>query len=136
NPRGGAASGGAGIVMRVRNNAGRLVLLALLAIGILAAWHWRGVFDPASLTALIDKSPAAPLVFIGLHIVASLVFVPRTLLALGAGLVLGMWWGAISAAASASGPVGGARRDCCSAPKGAAGAWSRSCGSCRSFRTA
>jgi len=84
--------------MRIRNNAGRLILLTLLAIGILAAWHWRGVFDPASLTALIDSSPAAPLVFIGLHIVASLVFVPRTLLALGAGLVFGMWWGALWAA--------------------------------------
>ena len=94
--------------MRIRNNAGRLILLTLLAIGILAAWHWRGVFDPASLTALIDSSPAAPLVFIGLHIVASLVFVPRTLLALGAGLVFGMWWGALWAAlGSLSGAIAG-----------------------------
>lgn len=83
---------------RLRDNAGRLILLALLGIGIVAAWHWRGVFDPAALTALIDNSPAAPLVFIGLHIVASLVFVPRTLMALGAGLVFGMWWGALWAA--------------------------------------
>jgi uncharacterized membrane protein YdjX (TVP38/TMEM64 family) len=85
-------------VTRLRDNAGRLILLALLGIGIVAAWHWRGVFDPAALTALIDNSPAAPLVFIGLHIVASLVFVPRTLMALGAGLVFGMWWGALWAA--------------------------------------
>ena len=93
---------------RTGSNAGRLILLALLAIGILAAWHWRGVFDPASLTALIDSSPAAPLVFIGLHIVASLVFVPRTLLALGAGLVFGMWWGALWAAlGSLSGAIAG-----------------------------
>jgi uncharacterized membrane protein YdjX (TVP38/TMEM64 family) len=85
-------------VTRLRDNAGRLILLALLGIGIVAAWHWRGVFDPAALTALIDNSPAAPLVFIALHIVASLVFVPRTLMALGAGLVFGMWWGALWAA--------------------------------------
>ena len=83
---------------RLRDNAGRLILLALLGIGIVAAWHWRGVFDPAALTTLIDNSPAAPLVFIALHIVASLVFVPRTLMALGAGLVFGMWWGALWAA--------------------------------------
>jgi uncharacterized membrane protein YdjX (TVP38/TMEM64 family) len=85
-------------VTRLRNNAARLILLALLGIGILAAWHWRGMFNPAGLTALIDNGPAAPLVFIGLHIVASLVFVPRTLLALGAGFVFGMWWGALWAA--------------------------------------
>jgi uncharacterized membrane protein YdjX (TVP38/TMEM64 family) len=85
-------------VTRLRDNAGRLILLAVLGVGIVAAWHWRGVFDPAALTALIDNSPAAPLVFIVLHIVASLVFVPRTLMALGAGLVFGMWWGALWAA--------------------------------------
>jgi uncharacterized membrane protein YdjX (TVP38/TMEM64 family) len=85
-------------VTRLKDSAGRLILLALLGIGIVAAWHWRGVFDPAALTALIAESPAAPLVFIGLHIVASLVFVPRTLMALGAGLVFGMWWGTLWAA--------------------------------------
>lgn len=81
-----------------RDHAGRLALLALLGIGILAAWHWRGLFDPLALTVLIGDSPAAPLAFIALHIAASLLFVPRTLLAFGAGLVFGMWWGALWAA--------------------------------------
>jgi len=85
-------------VTGLKDNAGRLVLLILLCIGIVAAWHWRGVFDPVALTELIDRSPVAPLVFLALHIVASLVFVPRTLLALGAGFVFGMWWGALWAA--------------------------------------
>ena len=83
---------------RLKDSAGRLILLALLGVGIAMAWHWRGAFHPAALTGLVDGSPVAPLVFLGLHIVASLVFVPRTLLALGAGFVFGMWWGALWAA--------------------------------------
>src|SRR5207302_5243009 len=87
-----------GAMTRIRDNAGRLVLVGLLALGILAAWHWRGVFDPVGLTELVNGGPAAPLVFLGVHILASLLFVPRTLLALGAGLIFGMWWGALWAA--------------------------------------
>jgi uncharacterized membrane protein YdjX (TVP38/TMEM64 family) len=85
-------------VTRIKDNAGRLFLVGLLALGVVAAWHWRGFFDPAALTELVDHGPAAPLVFLGLHVLASLLFVPRTLLALAAGLIFGMWWGALWAA--------------------------------------
>lgn len=81
-----------------RKAAGRLVFMALLAAGIVAAWRWRGLFGPLGLTELISGNPLAPLVFLILHIAASLFFVPRTLLALGAGLVFGMWWGIVWAA--------------------------------------
>ena len=84
--------------MTRRNTAGRLVFVALLAAGIVAAWRWRSLFAPLGLTELIGGNPAAPLVFLALHIAASLFFVPRTLLALGAGLVFGMWWGIVWAA--------------------------------------
>jgi uncharacterized membrane protein YdjX (TVP38/TMEM64 family) len=91
-----------------RTHAARLVAVALLAAGIVAAWRWRSLFDPLALTGLIGSNPMAPLAFLALHIVASLLFVPRTLLALGAGLVFGMWWGTLWAAlGSLAGAVAG-----------------------------
>lgn len=79
--------------MKTRRLAGRLLVLVLLAAGCAAAWCWRGLFDPLELTAIVARNPAAPLAFLALHIAASLFFVPRTLLAVGAGLVFGVWWG-------------------------------------------
>ena len=94
--------------MTGRTRAARLVVVALLLAGIVAAWRWRGLFDPLALTGLIGANPMAPLAFLALHTVASLVFVPRTLLALGAGLVFGMWWGILWAAlGSLAGAVAG-----------------------------
>lgn len=77
----------------------RLILLVLLAAGITAAWHWRAALDPAAIGDVTTRYPAiAPLVFLGLHIVGSLLFVPRTLLATAAGLVFGIVWGTVWAA--------------------------------------
>lgn len=91
-----------------RSRIARLLLVAALAAGIASAWRWRGLFDPLALTELIVQSPAGPLVFLVLHIGASLFFVPRTLLAVGAGVVFGMWWGIVWAAlGSLAGSVAG-----------------------------
>lgn len=79
--------------MRLRPTFGRLVALGLVGAGASAAWRWRGLIDPLALSGMIDRSPAAPLAFVALHVAASLFFVPRTLLALVAGLVFGAWWG-------------------------------------------
>jgi len=73
----------------------RFLIFGLLALGVLAAWRWRAVLDPLAITALVDRYPAAPLGFLALHIVASLVFIPRTLLAIVAGLLFGLWWGVL-----------------------------------------
>jgi uncharacterized membrane protein YdjX (TVP38/TMEM64 family) len=81
-----------------RAGIGRLVVLALLALGVAVAWRWRGLFDPAALIAWVGDNPAAPLAFIALHVAGSLFFVPRTVLALGAGIAFGMWWGIVWAA--------------------------------------
>jgi len=77
---------------------GRVLVLALLAIGMAGAWAGRGLLDPMSLAGLIEGNPLAPLGFLVIHVAASLFFVPRTLCALAAGLAFGMWWGTVWAA--------------------------------------
>jgi uncharacterized membrane protein YdjX (TVP38/TMEM64 family) len=71
----------------------RLLALALLAVGTIAAWHWRTVLDPLAISAAIGRYPLAPLGFLAVHIAASLLFLPRTLLAIVAGLLFGVGWG-------------------------------------------
>jgi uncharacterized membrane protein YdjX (TVP38/TMEM64 family) len=77
---------------------GRIALVGVLVLAAAAAWHWRALLDPSAIKALIDRSPAAPLLFVAIHVAASLVFIPRTWLALGAGLAFGMGWGVLWAA--------------------------------------
>lgn len=84
--------------------AGQVALGLCIIAGIAAAWRWRAAFDPLALTVLIRTHPAAPLVFIALHIFASLTFMPRTLLGVAAGIVFGVWWGLLWA--SAAGVIG------------------------------
>ncbi len=90
-----APPGGAPGMLR---RAGVALVLLALAAGSIAAWRWRSAFDPVGVTALVERYPAAPLIFLAVHGVASLLFVPRTFLAVVAGLVFGMWWGIIWAA--------------------------------------
>jgi uncharacterized membrane protein YdjX (TVP38/TMEM64 family) len=76
--------------------AGQTLVLGLVIAGIVAAWRWRDEFDPLTLTTLIRAHPAAPLVFLALHLVASLTF------------VFGVWWGLLwSALGSVIGAVAG-----------------------------
>jgi uncharacterized membrane protein YdjX (TVP38/TMEM64 family) len=94
--------------MRFGGVARRVVAVGLMGFGVAAAWHWRGVFDPLAMTALLAGNPLAPLGFIALHVAASLFFVPRTVLAIAAGLVFGGWWGPVWAAlGSLAGAVAG-----------------------------
>jgi uncharacterized membrane protein YdjX (TVP38/TMEM64 family) len=50
------------------------------------------------LSAAIGRYPAAPAAFLISHIAASLLFVPRTVLAIAAGLLFGIGWGTFWAA--------------------------------------
>lgn len=78
--------------------AGRVLLLLLLACGMVAVWLNRDALDPSALSRISVRYPAAPLVFLSLQVVASLLFVPRTMLGLVAGLAFGLWWGLVWAA--------------------------------------
>lgn len=78
--------------------AGRAVVVLLIAGGLVWAWSARGSFDPSSLKETIANYPAAPLVFLFAHLLASLLFIPRTVLAVAAGLLFGVWLGTLWAA--------------------------------------
>jgi uncharacterized membrane protein YdjX (TVP38/TMEM64 family) len=91
--RAGIAAAGRG-----RNRAARVVVLILLVVATPSVLHWTAGLDPLSISAAIGAYPAAPLAFLGLHIASSLLFVPRTALAITAGLVFGTIWGVVWAA--------------------------------------
>src|SRR5690242_12470159 len=77
--------------------AGQIAVVAIaLALG--AVWLMPHRTDIAGLQNVLQHHRAAPLVFLFLHLLASLLFLPRTAMAAVAGLVFGVWWGAILAA--------------------------------------
>jgi uncharacterized membrane protein YdjX (TVP38/TMEM64 family) len=73
--------------------AARLSVLGLILLGSAAAWKWRAALDPVALSEALGRYPAAPAAFLAAHVAASLLFVPRTVLAIAAGLMFGMGWG-------------------------------------------
>jgi uncharacterized membrane protein YdjX (TVP38/TMEM64 family) len=86
----------------------RLGLICLIAIGAVVAWRWRALLDPISLAAALARYPATPLGFLIVHIAASLLFIPRMPLAIGAGLLFGAGWGVVWATCgSVAGAVAG-----------------------------
>jgi uncharacterized membrane protein YdjX (TVP38/TMEM64 family) len=77
---------------------GRALALLLVLAGLGLVWTERASLDAQSIALAIAHYPAAPVIFLALHVVASLVFFPRTVLAVAAGAVFGVWWGALWAA--------------------------------------
>src|SRR5262249_9110598 len=78
-----------------RNRVARFVALGLLALGTLAAYRWTAVVDPITVAAPPAPFPVAPLGLVAIHIAASLLFIPRSLLAIAAGLLFGVGWGVL-----------------------------------------
>jgi uncharacterized membrane protein YdjX (TVP38/TMEM64 family) len=79
----------------VFQRAARLLLVALLVIGSAVAWRWRSVLDPVALTNAIGSDSLTPVGFLVVHILASLLFVPRTPFAILAGMLFGIGWGIV-----------------------------------------
>jgi uncharacterized membrane protein YdjX (TVP38/TMEM64 family) len=77
---------------------GRAALLLLVMAGVGYAIANRHALDADSLAAAIGRYPAAPLVFLLVQTLASLVFFPRTVLGVAAGVLFGAWWGTAWAA--------------------------------------
>jgi uncharacterized membrane protein YdjX (TVP38/TMEM64 family) len=73
----------------------RIVALLAVAAGIALALVYREALDPLAIQGAIAAHPLAPAIFIGLQVAASLLFVPRTVLGIAAGMVFGFFWGTI-----------------------------------------
>jgi len=79
----------------------RLIVVLVVAAGVgLALTHLHAA-DPVTIAHAVAAQPLAPLIFIVLQVAASLLFVPRTVLGIAAGLVFGFVWGATWAMAGA-----------------------------------
>lgn len=78
--------------------AGRLVALVAVLAGIALLATHRQALDPRAIEAAVARYPAAPLAFLAVQLVASLIFLPRTVLAVVAGALFGPWWGTVWAA--------------------------------------
>lgn len=70
-------------------------IFALLVVIAGIVFFYRHAIDPAAIRAMIATNPLAPLIFIALQVVASLLFVPRTVMGIAAGLVFGLLWGTL-----------------------------------------
>lgn len=75
--------------------AARLVAVLAVAAGIVLAILYRDAIDPRAIRDAIIANPFAPLLFILLQVAASLLFVPRTVLGIAAGLLFGFVWGTV-----------------------------------------
>lgn len=74
----------------------RLMLLLLLAAGITAAVVYRDQFDVAALQSWVQGSGvAAPLLFMLVYAVATVLFLPGSLLTLAGGALFGPLWGTL-----------------------------------------
>ena len=83
---------------RLLRTLGRILALLLVLAGLALVWTRRDVLDAQSIALAIAHYPAAPAIFLALHVVASLIFFPRTVLAVAAGALFGVWWGTLWAA--------------------------------------
>jgi len=77
--------------------SGRLVLLALLMAMAVAAWQFRDQLEPETLRGFFDQQDAvlAGMMFVMAYALATLLFVPGSLMTLLGGLLFGPVWGSL-----------------------------------------
>ena len=74
----------------------RLILLAVVVAGIILAVANRDALDAAALEAWVDRFGAAgPLIFMLLYAVATVLFLPGSVITLAGGALFGPVWGAL-----------------------------------------
>jgi uncharacterized membrane protein YdjX (TVP38/TMEM64 family) len=80
----------------------RAVLLGVLVVALGGAIAYRQHVHPEWLADVIDDHPGImPITFVIVHVAASLLFVPRTMMALVAGALFGTMWGGVWSLAGA-----------------------------------
>jgi len=68
----------------------RILILVVLAAGIVLTFNYREHFDVAALEAWVaDAGIVAPLLFIGLYTLATVLFMPGSVLTLAGGALFG-----------------------------------------------
>ena len=74
----------------------RLLLFLMVAIGIGFAIVYRDVFSAQILESWVSRfGPAGPLVFIGLYAIATVLFLPGSIITLVGGALFGPFWGVL-----------------------------------------
>lgn len=72
----------------------RIILLAVLIGAIVIAVAYRDLFDAAALESRVrDEGAAAPLLFMGIYVLATVLFLPGSVLTLAGGALFGPVWG-------------------------------------------
>ena len=79
----------------------RILALLLVLAGIGVALFYRHAIDPIAIRDAIAANPLAPVLFIALQVLASLLFVPRLVMGIAAGLLFGFVWGLLWAVCGA-----------------------------------
>jgi uncharacterized membrane protein YdjX (TVP38/TMEM64 family)/rhodanese-related sulfurtransferase len=77
-------------VILMKNNIARLFLLAIIVVGISLAYIYREQFDAAALEQWVQNAGlAGPLVFMGIYAIATVFFLPGSVLTLAGGALFG-----------------------------------------------
>ena len=80
----------------MKRSAGlKYVLVAAAIIALLLVGRRLGSELSSALNAISALGPAAPLAFIAIYVIACVLFIPGSILTIGAGVIFGVVWGSI-----------------------------------------